>query len=101
MASAADGNVRRILCARPVAYLPWRSTLSFSAWFISRILGSVLLCPVVWVVETGGALALGSEFCSGAVGRVAVVGGVVLFWANAPAVVKEKAPDSQRDCERL
>jgi hypothetical protein len=54
----------------------------------------VLLCPVVWVVEAGGAVALGSEFWSGAVGRVAVVGGVVLLWAKAPPAVKRKAPDS-------
>ena len=47
-------------------------------------LGVGLVCPVVWVVEGGGALALGREFCSGALGRVAVVGGVVLPWANAP-----------------
>jgi hypothetical protein len=52
----------------------------------------VLLCPVVWVVEAGGAVALGSEFWSGAVGRVAVVG--VLLWAKAPPAVKRKAPDS-------
>jgi hypothetical protein len=57
-------------------------------------LGSVLLCPVVCVVEGGGAPALGSELWSGAVGRVAVVGGVELLWAYAAAVVKQKAPDS-------
>jgi hypothetical protein len=46
------------------------------------------------LVEAGGAVAFGSEFWSGAVGRVAVVGGVVLLWAYAPAAIKEKAPDS-------
>ena len=56
----------------------------------------VLLCPVVWVVEAGGALALGSEFWSGAVGRVAVVGGVVLLWANAAAASKERRPTATR-----
>jgi hypothetical protein len=75
--------------------------LSFSFWFISRTFGSVLLCPVVWVVEAGGALALGSEFCSGAVGRVAVVGGVVVFWANAVAFVKRKALDSSETASAL
>ena len=62
-------------------YFPCRSTLSFSFWFISWTFGSVLVCPVVCVVEAGGALGLGSELCSGAAGRVAVVGGVVLLWA--------------------
>jgi hypothetical protein len=38
---------------------------------------------------------LGSEVWSGVVGRVAVVGGVELFWAKAPAVIKRKAPDSE------
>jgi hypothetical protein len=54
-----------------------------------------LCCPVVWVVEGGGALALGREFWSGVLGRVAVVGGAVLFWANTPVVVKRKALDSE------
>jgi hypothetical protein len=61
----------------------------------------VLLCPVVCVVEAGGALALGSELWSGAVGRVAVVGGVVVFWANAAAVVKRKALDSNETASAL
>ena len=55
-----------------------------------------LCCPVVWVVEGGGALALGSEFWSGAVGRVAVVGGVVLLWANAPWPSKERRSTATR-----
>src|SRR3954454_16212640 len=98
-ANAADGNVRRILrcaheCASASHYFPSRSTLSFSFWFISRTLGSGLCCPVVWVVEGGVALALGSEFWSGVLGRVAVVGGVVLLWAYAPVAVKRKALDS-------
>jgi len=42
-------------------YFPSRSTLSFSFWFISRTLGSGLCCPVVWVVEGGVALALGTS----------------------------------------
>src|SRR3954453_4541925 len=75
-------------------YFPSRSTLSFSFWFISRTLGSGLCCPVVWVVEGGLALALGTEFWSGVLGRVAVVGGVVLLWAYAPVAVKRKALDS-------
>src|SRR3954454_9198823 len=75
-------------------YFPSRSTLSFSFWFISRTLGSGLCCPVVWVVEGGVALALGTEFWSGVLGRVAVVGGVVLLWAYAPVAVKRKALDS-------
>ena len=53
------------------------------------------------MVEGGGALALGSEFCSGAVGRVAVVGGVVLLWANAAVVVMKKAPDSNETASAL
>ena len=48
------------------------------------------------MVEAGGALALGSEFWSGAEGRVAVVGGVALFCAYALAATKEKAPDSTK-----
>src|SRR3954454_19912556 len=76
-------------------YFPSRSTLSFSFWFISRTLGSGLCCPVVWVVEGGVALALGREFWSGVLGRVAVVGGVALLWANAPVAVKGKALDSE------
>src|SRR4051794_15947878 len=81
--------------ATPDRYFPSRSTLSFSFWFISRTLGSGLCCPVVWVVEGGGALALGREFWSGVPGRVAVVGGVVLLWAKAPVAVKRKALDSE------
>jgi hypothetical protein len=62
----------------------------------------LLLCPVVCVVEAGGAVALGSELWSGAVGRVAVVGGVVvLLWANAAAAVKRKALDSSETASAL
>ena len=53
------------------------------------------------MVEAGGALALGSEFWSGAAGRVAVVGGVVLLWANAVAAGKKKALDSNEIASAL
>ena len=92
MANAADGSVRRILlCDGIAARCP---LFALPLHLVLFLLGSALVCPVVWVVEAGGALALGSEFWSGAVGRVAVVGGLALAWASAPAAGKRKAPDS-------